>query len=587
MKNKSDKKTETAAENLKKKFQQRADAHIFLGLADEQSRVDQFLKELDTAFKVAEEDVLQRITKVLADVGEVMEETASRLDECRETIKGALEKTCDPWPPDQKALRDLAYQVEAQLKFLHVMVRARTDKYLDRLSPHSGFMPGLLQIFADRYGESVKDLPRIIYRINPRDLNLAPLQGRSVAQAESRSLLDYVCRGKFFPLCLLRFYLWALRSRWRYRIRRVPLQEIANRCLPTRYKLAGHPIVLKWDDVHARPESQLADLWRGIRYNLENTIKDLNARAAGMEASPENGEGTDGLKEMLDGLDVLLENLFSRSAEVLPELESQVRENLQSILPRLEEGHNDLKAVVLSDVSKSQNLEARFLLFQQDAFSLAGGVFTRLAGILLLRMRKRVHSAEALKDRWQTLQGWVFRFLGVPRAVVEDMLKYSDLPSTAEADAFIESLPPVYRGLFSLGPLQSREFLVGRDKELETLGQLVKRWEQDLLCSVAVVGPAGSGKMSLLNCLENECDSTITVKRLEMTRRLRTEEDILKLFAEWFQREKDFGSVTELMNYLRKQPRAVLIVEGGHNLVLRTGGAADCGIFSHHPSPDP
>ena len=206
MKNKSDKKTETAVENLEKKFQQRADAHIFLGLADEQPRVDQFLKELDAAFKVAEEDVLPRITKVLADMGEVMEETASRLDECRETIKGALEKTYDPWPPDWKALRDLAYQVEAQLQFLHVMVRARTDKYLDRLSPHSGFMPGLLQIFADLYGDSAKDLPRTICLINPRDLNLAPLQGRSVAQAASKPLIDYVCKVKFFPLCLLRFY---------------------------------------------------------------------------------------------------------------------------------------------------------------------------------------------------------------------------------------------------------------------------------------------------------------------------------------------------------------------------------------------
>jgi hypothetical protein len=148
----------------------------------------------------------------------------------------------------------------------------------------------------------------------------------------------------------------------------------------------------------------------------------------------------------------------------------------------------------------------------------------------------------------------------------------TDLPTYEELSKESKNLPPVYRRLFAPAPLLTKEFLVAREKELSLFLESVRRWQAGRPCSVVLIGPQGSGKTSLLNCYASEIPSTATLARKEIGERLSEEEDVFRLFEKWFALTESFHSVSELVTRLLQLPKQIILVEGGHNLMLRTIG---------------
>jgi len=79
----------------------------------------------------------------------------------------------------------------------------------------------------------------------------------------------------------------------------------------------------------------------------------------------------------------------------------------------------------------------------------------------------------------------------------------AELQETVEAlssvDAVLETLPVVYRRLFSFRPVSDPHFLVARDDDLRLVQRLVDQWNRGLTNALVLTGAPGSGLTSTLN----------------------------------------------------------------------------------------
>jgi len=152
------------------------------------------------------------------------------------------------------------------------------------------------------------------------------------------------------------------------------------------------------------------------------------------------------------------------------------------------------------------------------------------------------------------------------------MLEFADLPSPEELEARVQDLPPIYRRMFSPAPLKTRELMVGRDRELATLAEVIHRWREGRAASVAVVGPEGSGKTSLIQCFAEELDDDVPFAVHVLDTRLREEAEVLAAVSGWIGLPAPAADEDELVSALLAGPRRILVVEGGHHLMLRVIG---------------
>ena len=147
-----------------------------------------------------------------------------------------------------------------------------------------------------------------------------------------------------------------------------------------------------------------------------------------------------------------------------------------------------------------------------------------------------------------------------------------------EADldrASAESLPPIYRRLFRLEPLQSEEFLMARSSELEVVRQAFERWSRGRPGALAIVGEMGSGKTSLINCAERTAFGQHRVVRYAFSSKAWTAEEIAGCLGPHL----GFPEVTCLHDMesgiLRTEDRTVVVLESGHELFLRRIGGLE------------
>lgn len=139
----------------------------------------------------------------------------------------------------------------------------------------------------------------------------------------------------------------------------------------------------------------------------------------------------------------------------------------------------------------------------------------------------------------------------------------------------MQALPPAYRRLYSTEPLLNREFLVGRDDELETLSEAFTRWRHGRATNIAIVGNEGSGKSSLVNCFENEIVIDTEVVHIDLNQRLQSAAEVVQVFAAGLGIATPPSTVAELTQLLLSEPRRVVVVHRMHNMYLRRLGSSD------------
>ena len=140
-----------------------------------------------------------------------------------------------------------------------------------------------------------------------------------------------------------------------------------------------------------------------------------------------------------------------------------------------------------------------------------------------------------------------------------------------------DKVPALYRRVFRFEPLSDEEFFVGRGEELTKIENAFKRWNEGRPTSIAIHGPAGSGKTSLIQCSVHRYFQDQKVFHQTITQTVLTSVDLFQ-FLKQLLGLKDLngfsGNITDLAESATKQVgKAVVIVEGlQHMFQRRIGG---------------
>ena len=129
-------------------------------------------------------------------------------------------------------------------------------------------------------------------------------------------------------------------------------------------------------------------------------------------------------------------------------------------------------------------------------------------------------------------------------------------------------LPAVYRRLFRIEPVEDARFLVGRQRELQAFEDALGLWRHGRPVSVILTGQRGSGKTSLLNCLDDQLDS-FTVARGSFRERLLKAEEMDAFLHQLLQLDPSEDLIRQL---LKGEPRIVIIEEMERTFLRHVGG---------------
>ena len=149
--------------------------------------------------------------------------------------------------------------------------------------------------------------------------------------------------------------------------------------------------------------------------------------------------------------------------------------------------------------------------------------------------------------------------------VLPPVIRRTTLRDTLALPAAKRELPPLYRLLFRLAPVEDRRFLVGRDQELAGIDQAVTDWEAGRFAACLLIGARGSGKTSLLNCAVRETIANHCLIRSEFNDRLLRPEQLNAFLRSLLGLRGD----DDLLKALASE-RRILILEESERVFLRT-----------------
>jgi AAA ATPase domain len=145
------------------------------------------------------------------------------------------------------------------------------------------------------------------------------------------------------------------------------------------------------------------------------------------------------------------------------------------------------------------------------------------------------------------------------------VVRRTTLRDTLSLPAGKRELPPLYRLLFRLKPVEDRRFLVGRDQELAGLDQAVTDWSAGRFAACLLIGGRGSGKTSLMNCAVRETLADHQLIRAEFHQRLLHSAQL----DDFFRRLLHLAGDADLDAAFSAE-RRVIILEESERIFLRT-----------------
>jgi AAA ATPase domain len=129
------------------------------------------------------------------------------------------------------------------------------------------------------------------------------------------------------------------------------------------------------------------------------------------------------------------------------------------------------------------------------------------------------------------------------------------------------NLPAIYGRLFRIEPVEDARFLVGRNPETQAITEALQLWERGRSVAVLLSGQRGSGKTSLLNCVQAEM-AEIEVVRGEFSDRLSTSRQL----DDFLRHLLDLESDADVKEALLERPRVVIIEELERTYLKAVGG---------------
>lgn len=540
----------------------------FFSVVDQQPQLDALLQNLSAAIDAA----LDRGCTDLAAADEALDkdlaEVANHLKNTAEFLAVAFQEAKGEGPLEAGTLLRLARTIEARILWLYDRVRVRQEKSLNQVRPKNRLWTQIVQNITDAVEQILRNQPEEFILIRDRQQQ-NDLKGRSIWQVEGEAIIQKTCPGR--PRLRLRFCFERARFQLkrRYQILEPLLQDAFTRHKPAILQPDYVPAGGDYAQRHEQVASSCADMWRGLRFNLETAAAEC-ARLAEEAGAGETNQT--GLVQKLADTAGLVRDTLDRTEQQLAGIAVPLKELSHQLLEELTRECGDMLSLVPKDLQRILSRQERVAHHRQR-------------WMRILRRKYRLWRENARSSLQQTLLSLAFLretverlWPGRKQAMNQAQLRsIADLPPPGAILKKAENLPPVPRRIFTCGALKNREFMVGKNKDLDTLRELFQRWQEGKLCSIAVTGPDGSGKTSLVNCFQSELGNQIPVLRLNLEKRLTDEKALLEACGQWFAFTETPTDMAEVENHLINMPRTVVILEGLHHLVLRKIGGLDAG----------
>lgn len=501
--------------------------------------IDAFLADLEAVHLRETRQLTEQLRAAwrLADLR--LGATREELAQSRQILQRAFSAPGSRAKPTPAECADLTSAVAAELARLFGLVRPETDRKLRELSPRNKVLPDFFERLHAGYRLASQGLP---------DLSTPPSPAPPTAPAGS--LWDQAGARIQHRVAELRH---AAEQNLHLTPRRL-VEDLLDQ-LP---EPAVHPLNQRYQQVYAALLEDVADCWRALRFEMEAALEELR----------QTTDSTRWTAETAAGIAAHLQLQNERLDQALADSDSRMAKALVPVTVFLEGVEIDLKLDHRDVVNQLQHA-----LAEVDSWdSLSHHTVRRSAR----RIRQLLAEGETLVTQGrQELARWHEPFMtrqtsgsGVRERV--NLLTLVDLPTTDAILSAASQLPPLYQRLFLLGPLKNREFLTHRETPLEELQDAIARWEAGRAASVALIGPPGSGKRSLLNCFANEIAHREAILRLVPTHRLTSTGNLLAWLAAALQLTPPPASLQQLIADWLAGPRRIVACEELQRLSLRT-----------------
>jgi len=514
--------------------------------------IEAFLFDLDTAFAAELAQATERLNAARGSAEQALAEAGANLGKSREKLTAVLRESKAAPTPDGEVLRRLATEIDGQLTWIFRKVRPAVDRELRNLAPRKKPVEALPAQIARAYARAAVALPD----------ELPPPSAEEAEAAAGKAGLSGLAEKYIKPLVSRLLYLAETNLE-------LTPRGMAEEILAARPEPRRHPQVKQYEQLYTQTASRLADIWRGVRFHLEMAVDDLEEGiAAAGEETPESAE----LAVRAVGSAELALDVLAESQKALPSALASVTTFFEGLPEFFTLEHQEFTRALRQELERVDTREKTLRHVGRRLLRKLHELREKAQTVLEQRREEMLRSASSGVAQTGNLLKNLQGLLGTGGKTEETLLSLTDLPTQAQIFDRAGQLPALYQRLFTLGPLKHREFLVAREDELEDLEDIFQRWQAGKACSVALIGPEGSGKTSLINCFENQFGSRGEFLRTEIRNRLQSEADVLHFFRQWLGIEEELSSLDDLVAHLLARPRRILVVEDGHYLGLRVIG---------------
>ncbi|MCG6970609.1 MAG: ATP-binding protein [Gammaproteobacteria bacterium] len=536
----------------------------YIGRHDQTPLIDQNLQELAEGLQRLEKDMGSRLLRLMEEVRSDFAKQTQIIEEAITNIEAAFAQL-EQSPHKAITNKRLSYALDQQVNLLSRRLRPRMLRALEKLSPkYKTVEKPLLELNSFRL-HTTKPLADHLWLMRVRKPRGTVKPGISIFELEFKPRLNRLCRWPF--ISALKFSALRLRCQLRYAFYRLPFKAIATECLIAGSDITPARLVQRHLATHEELQNRLADAWRSLRYNLETASTELDDISDSLRSGRREEIGERPLE-----LRTMVFDALSACLETMDDVAVIYASFIEAIAAEIAQDHANALTDIKQGIRDSRTLKARVrwaLRSRKKAWRkwLDGIQESTKNDLTAIKEFSAKWGARAL---WLN---WLSNIFRTQQLMEESLLQLTDLPTEAELLEQCKSLPPIYRRLFQNEPLTNREFLVGMEDELKLLAETYERWRSGRASSVAIIGPEGSGKTSLLNCFENELEEDVKVMRAEITHRMLTSADVINMLEDVLQIQEPSDSAAELINKILRMDRQIIILEHGHQLFLRIVGA--------------
>ncbi len=265
---------------------------------------------------------------------------------------------------------------------------------------------------------------------------------------------------------------------------------------------------------------------------------------------------------------------INRALTALKTLRSQMGSIVTDIQDELS-GIEKTTRNYLTGLRKSEKLLAlRLELLQSRMRERIRGYWKKFLKVLSMIFRKGFHYLKKTglalyKPLKQTIAS-LFRIARL--GIIEKKQDSSSVERYLKQAAHsLEDLPAVYRRVFRFDPLDTEKLFVGRNTELESIGEAYEIWRKGGRGMIAVTGERGSGRSTLVQLAHTRYFKDISVHRIVPSSTLYSEKELLAFLSRTLGIETQVKTLNDFERQLSDlDVSRVIIIEDIQRIFLRT-----------------